>query len=241
MVEDQRRLSANMAAFLDTVRQGDFWARQDGAKVVEACHVDRALEERIYRSSLVRERIVEAMNDGTLYVPTEGTVIGQINALSVYDLGDISFGRPSRITCVVSPGRGTIVMIERESEMAGRIHNKGFLILRGFLADRFGQDKGSALHASLTFEQLYGDIDGDSASSTELYALLSALSQQPIDHRGPGPGSVDQHGRIQPIGGAAAKIEGFYDVCVTRGLDGSQGVMLPKVNVPNVILRPDVA
>src|SRR3990172_5956281 len=218
MVEDQRRLSANMAAFLDIVRQGDFWARQDGAKIVEARHIDRALDERIYRSSLVRERIVEAMNDGTLYVPTTGAVVGQINALSVYDLGDISFGRPSRITCIVSAGRGTIVMVERESEMAGRIHNKGFLILRGFLADRFGQDKAGSLHASLTFEQLYGDIDGDSASSTELYALLSALSGQPIDQRVAVTGSVDQHGRIQPIGGAAQKIEGFYDVCVTREL-----------------------
>ena len=241
MVEDQRRLSANMAAFLDIVRQADYWAIQGGARVVDGPHVERALEERIYRSSLVRERIIEAMNDGSLYVATEGAVVGQINALSVYDLGDISFGRPSRVTCVVSAGRGTIVMVERESEMAGRIHNKGFLILRGFLAHRFGQNRANALHASLTFEQLYGDIDGDSASSTELYALLSALSEQPIDQRIAVTGSVDQLGRVQPIGGASAKIEGFFDICVTRGLDGSHGVMLPRLNVENVVLRADVA
>ncbi|MEX2446894.1 MAG: ATP-binding protein [Dehalococcoidia bacterium] len=241
MVEDQRRLSGNIAAFLDIVRQSDFWARQAGAQQVDAEHVDRAVEERLYRSSLVRERIVEAMNNGSLYVPTDGAVVGQINALSIQDLGDITFGRPSRISCVVSAGQGAIVMVERESQMTGRIHNKGFFILRGFLSDRFGQAKASALHASLTFEQLYGDIDGDSASSTELYALLSALSEQPIDQRIAVTGSVDQYGRIQPIGGATAKIEGFFDICETRGLDGHQGVMIPAINAPNVVLRPDVA
>ena len=240
MVEDQRRLSANIAAFLDVVRQADYWARQSGERIVTPAHVDRAIDERVYRSSLVGERILAAMNDGTIYVPTEGSAVGQINALSVHDLGDISIGRPSRITCIVSAGRGTIVMVERESEMAGRIHNKGFLILRGFLADRFGQEHANALHASLTFEQLYGEIDGDSASSTETYALLSALSEQPIDQQVAVTGSVDQHGRIQPIGGAIAKIEGFYDICAARGLNGRQGVMLPRTNVANVILRPDV-
>ena len=242
MVDEQRKLSANIAAFLDVVRQADYWAREAGAQVVDGAHVDRALEERVYRSSLVRERIIEAMNDGQIYIATEGAVVGQINALSVYDLGDISFGRPSRVTCVVSAGRGTIVMVERESEMAGRIHNKGFLILRGFLAHRFGQDRANALHASLTFEQLYGDIDGDSASSTELYALLSALSGAPIEQRIAVTGSVDQMGRVQPIGGATAKIEGFFDVCAARGLLGSGcGVMLPRSNVTSVILRRDVA
>ena len=242
MVEDQRRLSANMAAFLDIVRQSDYWARQAGAQVVSGDHVHRALDERVYRSSLIRERIIEAMNDGSIYIATEGAVVGQINALSVYDLGDVSFGRPSRVTCIVSAGRGTIVMVERESEMAGRIHNKGFLILRGFLAYRFGQNKANALHASLAFEQLYGDIDGDSASSTELYSLLSALSGVPIDQHLAVTGSVDQMGHVQPIGGASAKIEGFFDVCAARGsLDGSCGVMLPRTNVVTVILRADVA
>lgn len=241
MVEDRRRLSANMATFLDFVRQADYWAGQDGEPTVHERHVLRALEERTYRSSLIAERILDAMTEGTITVATDGEMVGQINALSVYDLGDIAFGRPSRVTCVTSPGRGSIVMVERESDMAGRIHNKGFLILRGFLAHRFGQDKASLFHASLTFEQLYGDIDGDSASSTELYVLLSSLANLPIDQRVAVTGSVDQLGNIQPIGGAAAKIEGFFDVCRVRGLTGDQGVMIPRSNVPNVILRNDVA
>ncbi|MEX2373775.1 MAG: AAA family ATPase, partial [Dehalococcoidia bacterium] len=241
MVEDQRRLSANMAGFLDTVRQADYWARQEGTGQVHERHILRALEERVYRSSLIADRLMDAMEDGTIHVETAGEATGQINALSVYDLGDIAFGRPSRVTCVTSAGRGNIVMVERESEMAGRIHNKGFLILRGFLAHRFGQDRAAFFHASLTFEQLYGDIDGDSASSTELYALLSSLAEAPIDQRIAVTGSVDQLGNVQPIGGAAAKIEGFYEVCRLRGLTGDQGVMIPRSNIDNVVLRHDVA
>jgi predicted ATP-dependent protease len=241
MVEDRRRLSANIAGFVDIVRQADYWARQDGDSHVHERHVLRALDERTYRSSLIAERIVEAMRDGTITVDTDGEQVGQINALSVYDMGDLAFGRPSRVTCITSAGRGTIVMVERESEMAGRIHNKGFLILRGFFAHRFGQDRASLFHASLTFEQLYGDIDGDSASSTELYALLSSLADVPINQQIAVTGSVDQLGNIQPIGGVSAKIEGFFDVCRVRGLTGTQGVMIPRTNVPNVILRNDVA
>lgn len=240
-VEDQRRLSGNMGELLDIARQADFWAGQDGSQEVLRQHVDRALEEREYRSSLVRDRMQQLIDDGAIYIDTEGYKVGQINALSVYNLGDITFGRPSRITCITSAGRGSIVNIERETDMAGRTHNKGFLILRGFLADRFGQDKAMALHASLTFEQLYGDIDGDSASSTELYALLSSLSGAPIDQSIAVTGSLNQRGEVQPIGGATAKIEGFYEVCRSRGLDGTQGVMIPRANVHNVVLRPEVA
>ena len=241
LVEDQHRLSANMGAFTDMIRQAHFWATQAGATVVTREHVDQALEQREYRSSLVRDRIQQLIEEGSIFIDTEGEVTGQVNALSIYDLGDITFGRPSRITCVASAGRGTIVNVERETNMAGRIHNKGFLILRGFFVNRFGQDKAMAQHASLTFEQLYGDIDGDSASSTELYALLSALAETPIEQGIAVTGSVDQHGRVQPIGGATAKIEGFYEVCRSRGLDGKQGVMIPQANVRTVILRPDVA
>ena len=241
LVEDQRRLSGNMGALLDLVRQADYWANQDGSGVAHLHHVERALEEGAYRSSLVRDRMQQLIDEGTVFIDTDGEQVGQINALSVYNLGDITFGRPSRITCVVSAGRGTIVNIERESDMAGRTHNKGFLILRGLLADRFGQDMAMALHASLTFEQLYNDIDGDSASSTELYALLSALAEAPIRQSIAVTGSLNQRGEVQPIGGATAKIEGFFDVCRARGLDGTQGVMIPASNVPNVVLRPDVA
>ena len=240
MVADQRRLSANIAGFLDIVRQADYWARSETAPTVTAGHVGRAIEETVYRSALVRDRVMEAMNDGTIHVETTGARSGQINALSVYDLGDISFGRPSRVTCVVSAGNGAIVMVERDSDMAGNIHNKGFLILRGLLAARFGQDRVAALHASMTFEQLYGDIDGDSASSTETYVLLSALADAPIQQQIAVTGSVDQLGNIQPIGGATEKVEGFFDICRIRGLTGAQGVMLPRANVPNLMLRPDV-
>ena len=240
MVSDQRRLSANMAAFLDVTRQSDYWARAEGSPVVAARHVERAVEESVYRSALVRDRVLAAMDDGSIHVDTRGERIGQINALSVYDLGDISFGQPSRVTCVVSPGNGVIVMVERDSDMAGRIHNKGFLILRGFLADRFGQDRAAALHASLTFEQLYGGIDGDSASSTETYALLSALAEAPIAQHIAVTGSMDQLGTIQPIGGATEKVEGFFDICSVRGLTGDQGVMLPRTNIANLVLRADV-
>ncbi|MSQ42481.1 MAG: ATP-dependent protease, partial [Dehalococcoidia bacterium] len=242
VVDDQRRLSANIGNLIDIVRQASYWASHDGAPdQVDVRHVDRALEELEYRSALVRDRLQLLIDDGTILIDTAGGAVGQINALSVYDLGDIVFGRPSRITCVVSAGRGTIVNVERETEMAGRVHNKGFLILRGFLAARFGQEKALALHASLTFEQVYGDIDGDSASSTELYALLSALADLPISQSIAVTGSINQRGDVQPIGGATAKIEGFYEVCRARGLDGTHGVMIPKLNVHNVVLRPEVA
>lgn len=241
LAEDQRRLSANIGAFTDLVRQAEFWAAQEAASMIEARHVERALEELEYRSSLLRDRIQLMIDDGALLIDTTGEAVGQINALSVYDLGDTVFGRPSRITCVTAAGRGTIVNVEREADMAGRIHNKGFMILRGLLADRFGQDKALSLHASLTFEQLYGEIDGDSASSTEVYAVLSALSGVPITQAIAVTGSVNQLGEIQPIGGATHKVEGFFEVCQARGLDGTQGVMVPQSNVPTVVLRPEVA
>ena len=240
-VEHQRRLSANMGALDDLLRQSHYWAEQGGAAIVEAAHVQRALEEREYRAALARDRIQELIDDGTIFLDVEGHRVGQINALSVYDLGDIRFGRPSRISCVVSAGRGTIVHVDRETDMAGAVHTKGFLILRGFLAHRFGQHRAMSLYASLTFEQLYGQIDGDSASSTELYVLLSALADAPIDQSIAVTGSVNQRGQVQPIGGATAKIEGFFEVCRARGLTGTQGVMVPRANVANVTLRPEVA
>ena len=241
LVEDQRKLSANMGTYVDVARQADYWAAEDGATVVDEKHLHHALDEIEYRSSLVRDRIQQLIDDGTLFIDTEGARVGQLNGLSVYDLGDISFGRPSRITCVVAPGRGSIVNVEREANMAGRLHNKGFLIARAFLAERFGQSRELAVNASLTFEQLYGDIDGDSASSTEIYALLSALAEIPIDQGVAVTGSVNQRGEVQPIGGALAKIEGFYEVCAARGLNGRQGVMVPKSNVENIVLRKDVS
>ena len=240
-VEDQRRLSANMGALDDLLRQSRYWAEQGGAGLVEAAHVERALAEREYRSALARDRIQQLIDDGTIFLDVEGRRVGQINALSVYDLGEVRFGRPSRISCVVSAGRGTIVHVDRETDMAGAVHTKGFLILRGFLADRFGQHRAMSLYASLTFEQLYGQIDGDSASSTELYVLISALADVPIDQSIAVTGSVNQRGQVQPIGGATAKIEGFFEVCRARGVTGTQGVIVPRANIATVTLRPDVA
>ena len=241
LVEDQRKLSANMGTYTDILRQADYWASEAGSTIVDEKHLRRALDEAEYRSALVRDRIQELIDEGSLFIDTTGGRVGQVNGLSVYDLGDISFGRPSRITCVVAPGRGSIVNVERETNLAGRLHNKGFLIARAFLAERFGQSRELAVNASLTFEQLYGDIDGDSASSTEIYALLSALAEVPIDQGVAVTGSVNQRGEVQPIGGALAKIEGFYEVCAARGLDGRQGVMVPKSNIENIVLRKDVA
>ncbi len=240
-VEDQARLSANLSDLLDVLIQADYWAGAAGDTIVGPEHVERAIEEGVYRSSMLRDRIEQLIDEGSIFIDTTGARVGQVNALSIYDLGDSVFGRPSRITCTTSAGRGTIVNVERETGMAGQIHNKGFLILRGYLAHRFGQEQAMAISASLTFEQLYGGIDGDSASSTELYAILSALSGVPLAQGIAVMGSVNQLGEVQPIGGATHKIEGFYEVCRARGLDGTQGVMIPKTNVRNVVLRPEVA
>ncbi|MSQ61497.1 MAG: ATP-binding protein [Dehalococcoidia bacterium] len=241
LVEDQSRLSANLSDLLDVLIQADYWAGVAGETIVGPEHVERAIEEGVYRSSLLRDRIEQLIDEGSIFIDTTGARVGQVNALSIYDLGDTVFGRPSRITCTASAGRGTIVNVERETGMAGQIHNKGFLILRGYLAHRFGQEQAMAISASLTFEQLYGEIDGDSASSTELYAILSALSGVPLAQGIAVTGSVNQLGEVQPIGGATHKIEGFYEVCRARGLDGTQGVMIPKTNVKNVVLRPEVS
>ena len=238
--EDQRRLSADMGSFVDILRQANFWAREAGAPRVEAEHVRRALDEQVYRSAFIRDRLREAITDGSIRLETAGEVIGQVNALSVVGMGGVAFGQPSRITCVTSAGTGNLVAVEHETHVAGPIHDKGFLTARGFLADRFGKDRAMAFDASLAFEQLYGGIEGDSASSSELYALLSSLAQVPVRQSVAVTGSVDQRGEVQSIGGATTKIEGFFEVCSARGLDGTQGVIIPATNIPNVILRPDV-
>ena len=240
-IEDQTRLSANLSDLLDVLIQSNYWAGVAGVDIVGPEQIERAIEESVYRSSLLRDRIEQLIDEGSIFIDTAGARVGQVNALSVYDMGDMVFGRPSRITCTVSAGRGTIVNVERETGMAGQTHNKGFLILRGYLAHCFGQEQAMAVSASLTFEQMYGGIDGDSASSTELYAILSALSGLPLAQGIAVTGSVNQLGEVQPIGGASHKIEGFYEVCRARGLDGTQGVVIPKINVKNVVLRPEVA
>ncbi len=242
LVEDQRKLTTRFAHVNDIVREASFWAQQAGRTLVTAEDVTRAIDERTYRSNQFEERLREMITDGTIKVDTAGAVVGQVNGLAVLELGDYAFGRPSRITARTYQGRAGVINVEREAKLSGRTHDKGVLILSGFLGGRYAQDKQLALTASLAFEQSYEGVDGDSASSTELYALLSSLADLPLKQGIAVTGSVNQRGEIQAIGGAIAKVEGFFDVCraTPGGLTGEQGVILPAANVPNLMLREDV-
>jgi len=240
LADDQERLSTNFGAIADLIREAHHWASENGSEYINADHIEQAIEEKIYRSNLIQEKISEMITRGSILIDTEGKAVGQVNGLAVLGLGDLLFGKPSRITATVSPGREGIVDIEREVQMGGAIHSKGVLILNGYLRKRFAQDQPLTLSARLVFEQSYSGVDGDSASSTELYALLSALSGIPIKQGIAVTGSVNQNGEVQAIGGANQKIEGFYDICVAKGLTGDQGVMIPASNVKNLMLRPDV-
>ncbi len=240
LAEDQDKLSTEFGAMADLVREASHWATLGGHRRVSAEHVEKALREKVYRSSLLKERIQDLIARGTLLVETSGTAVGQVNGLSVVSLGDYAFGRPSRITATVGPGREGIVDIEREVKLGGPLHTKGVLILSGYLTRRYAQDKPLTLAARLVFEQSYEGVDGDSASSAELYALLSALSGVPLRQGIAVTGSVDQHGRVQAIGGVNEKIEGFFEVCRAKGLTGDQGVLIPASNRRHLMLRPEV-
>jgi lon-related putative ATP-dependent protease len=241
-VEDQDKLTTRFALVENLVQEAAFWAGRAGRTVVTREDVRAALSEQRGRSNQYEERLREMIADGTIMVDTAGAVVGQINGLAVLDLGDAAFGRPSRITATTFQGRAGIINIERESRLSGRIHAKGVLILSGFLGGRYAQDKPLSLSASITFEQSYEGIDGDSASSVELYALMSSLADLPIKQGFAATGSVDQRGRIQPVGGVTHKIEGFFDACAASkpGLTGEQGVIIPQTNVGNLMLRDDV-
>jgi predicted ATP-dependent protease len=202
--------------------------------------VQKAIETQIYRSDRLRERIQENILRETILIDTEGEIVGQVNALSVIQLGDFAFGRPSRITANVRMGGGEVVDIEREVELGGPIHAKGVLILSSYLGGRFATEHPLSLSASIVFEQSYGEVDGDSASSTELYALLSAIADVPIKQSLAVTGSVNQHGQVQAIGGVNEKIEGFFDICKARSLTGDQGVLIPVSNIKHLMLRQDV-
>jgi len=241
LAEKKGKLSLRFSDLSDLIREASFWAGRDGKGTVEAGHVDRALDEKIYRSNLLEERIQELLTDGTIMVDVTGSVTGQVNGLSVYDLGDFSFGKPSRITSRVYIGKAGVVDIEREAKLSGRIYNKGVLILSHYLGGTYAQDKSLSLSASLAFEQSYGDIEGDSASTAELMALLSAAAGVPVRQDLAITGSINQKGEVQPIGGVNEKIEGFFAVCKARGLTGDQGVVIPKSNVKNLMLKKEVA
>lgn len=242
LVEDQRKLTTRFAHVNDIVREASFWAQRAGHTLVTAEDVTRAIDERVYRSNQFEERMREMITDGTIMVDTIGAVVGQVNGLAVLELGDYAFGKPTRITARTFQGRAGVINIEREARLSGRIHDKGMLILAGFLGGRYAQDKPLSLSASIAFEQSYEGVDGDSASSSELYALLSSLAELPIRQGIAVTGSVNQRGEIQAIGAATTKIEGFFDVCraMPAGLTGDQGVILPVANVPNLMLREDV-
>ncbi|MDO8055521.1 MAG: S16 family serine protease, partial [Candidatus Hermodarchaeota archaeon] len=204
-------------------------------------HIKKALDERFFRSSLYAEKVREYIKKGIILIDTKGEAVGQINGLSVLSLGDFTFGQPSRITATVAPGHeGQVIDIEREAQLSGPLQIKGVQILTGFLHETFGQDKPLSLSARLVFEQSYGGVDGDSASSTELYAMLSALSDIPIQQRFAVTGSVNQHGQVQAIGGVNQKVEGFFAVCKELGLTGDQGVLIPEANVQNLMLKDEI-
>jgi ATP-dependent Lon protease len=239
-VGDQEKLSARFGQLKDLLIEADYWARASKSEMIKGEHVEKAVREKIHRLDLVAERIRQLIEEGTLMIDVKGEVVGQVNGLSVYDLGTFSFGRPSRITAKTFLGRRGVINIERESQLSGRIHDKGVLILSGYLGWKYAQDKPLSLSASLCFEQSYSGIEGDSASSTELYAILSSLSDLPLRQDIAVTGSVNQKGEIQPIGGVNQKIEGFFDVCKAKGLTGDQGVMIPFQNIRNLMLREDV-
>ncbi len=240
LVNDQSKLSTRFGQLKDLLIESDYWARKEGAELVNGGHVKHAVAQKIYRLNLMEERIRDMFSDGTLLLDVSGEVVGQVNGLAVYDLGDFAFGRPSRITGQTFAGREGIINIEREASLSGRTHDKGVLILSGYLGTRYGQDQPLTLSASLAFEQSYDGVDGDSASSTELYAILSSLSGLPLKQSIAVTGSVNQNGEIQPIGGINQKIEGMYDVCRVLGLTGDQGVLMPKRNLRNLMLRDEV-
>jgi lon-related putative ATP-dependent protease len=240
LAEKKGKLSLRFSDLANLVRESSYWAAQEGSAVVQGEHVDKALEEKLFRSNLLEERIQELFADGTLMVDVTGSVIAQVNGLSVYDLGDFSFGRPSRITARVYLGKAGVLDIEREAKLSGRIHSKGVLILSGYLAGKYAQDRPLSLSASLAFEQSYGEVDGDSASAAELIAIISGIADVPVKQNLAITGSINQKGEIQPIGGVNEKIEGFFAVCKSKGLTGDQGVVIPQLNVKNLMLKKEV-
>jgi predicted ATP-dependent protease len=240
LASSQDKLSTRFNEVVEIIYEAAAWANQNRSPLVTREHVRRAIEEKAYRSNLIEERFRELIAKGVILVDTTGRVAGQINGLSVLQLGDYTFGQPSRITARAYVGSRGVINIERETQMSGRIHSKGVFVLTSFLASRFAQQHPLSLSASLTFEQLYSEVDGDSASSTELYALLSELSGLPIDQGIAVTGSVNQMGEVQPIGGVNEKIEGFFFTCKVKGLTGSQGVIIPHQNVRDLMLHEEV-
>lgn len=240
LADDAGKLTAHISSIGDLLREADYWARVSNSKQIGKNHIDQAIEAQIYRSDRIKKAMLEEIDKGTILMDVKGERVGQINGLVVYDFSRYSFGKPARITTQVRIGKGDFMDIEREISMSGPIHTKGVLILKSLISNRFAKHSPLSLSASIVFEQSYGGVDGDSASSTEYYCLLSAISNIPIKQNIAVTGSINQFGEIQPIGGVNEKIEGFFDVCVHDGLTGKQGVIIPRTNVDNLMLRADI-
>jgi lon-related putative ATP-dependent protease len=240
LAEHQQKLSAKFSEIADILREADYWSRFNKNKMVTADDVEKAMDEKTYRCNKVEKKILEATEEGTILIDTEGSVIGQVNGLSIIDLGDYRFGVPSRITAKSYAGRAGIVNIERETKMSGRIHEKAILILTAYLGGKYAINQTLSLTASLTFEQLYGGVEGDSATCAEVYALLSSISGVAVKQTYAITGSMNQHGEVQPIGGVSEKIEGFFQVCKLSGLKGQHGVIIPRKNLNHLMLKNEV-
>lgn len=240
LVDDRQKLSARFGRLRDLIIEADYWRGVEGGDLVTAEHVDLAIEERVYRLNLVEERLREMIARGVIMIDTDGAVAGQINGLSVLELGDFRFGKPARITAETHLGQRGVVSIDRESQLSGKIHDKGVGVLSGYLGSKYAQDKPLSLSATISFEQEYSPVDGDSASLAELCAILSSLADAPIRQDLAMTGSVNQNGVVQPIGGLNQKIEGFHDVCRVAGFTGTQGIVMPAPNKDNLMLRKDV-
>jgi len=240
LVEDAEKLTTHLRSLTDLLKESDYWASQADRRVITREDVQAAIDQQVHRADRLRDRIYEAIRRGTLFVATQGQTVGQINGLSVISLGDFAFGQPACITATTRLGTGKIIDIERETELGGALHSKGVLILSNLLSARYARAQPFSVSASLVFEQSYGMVEGDSASLAELCAIISSLAELPINQALAITGSVNQHGRVQPIGGVNEKIEGFFDVCKSIGLTGNQGVIIPAANIKNLMLRQDV-
>jgi len=237
---NQEKLSTLFADIADIIREANFWAGEDGESLIEAKHMEKAIEQKVYRSNLIQQRINEMIDKGMIIIDTDGEKVGQVNGLEVIDLGDFAFGKPTRITASLGVGREGLIDIERESKLGGRLHTKGVMILSGYITDKYTWNIPLSLSARLVFEQSYEEVEGDSASSTELYALLSRLSDMPIKQGIAITGSVNQKGEVQAIGGVNEKVEGFFEVCRAKGFNGKQGVIIPASNIKDLMLKEEV-
>jgi lon-related putative ATP-dependent protease len=240
VADSQKKLTSRFNQIVEILYEADAWAEQDESEKIELKHVEKTIDEKIYRNNMYEEKTLEYFEDEIYLLDVEGEKLGEINGLAVVGAGEYSFGKPTKITVSTYRGKSGLINIEREARTSGKIHDKGVMIINGYLGYKYAQERPLALSASIVFEQLYSGVDGDSASSTELYAIMSSLSGKPIKQSIAVTGSVNQRGKVQPIGGVNQKIEGFYKVCKLKGFTGEQGVIIPKQNVKDLMLREEV-